>query len=166
MTQRLEAAERTITELDGRLRMVGRCRLTASKPCRKRPWFQRLTLKYDKPLSTFTFKSNLRRYRMGKMDAAAEERRHNDSNAEVTALMESARGQALNSRKVIARARNRLLREKCFRMWRCVAEHDTGTRRVRDGAAQTLALTKSGYEDKLTQQHMAGAYTRPLFGSS
>jgi len=72
VTQRLEAAERTIADLDGRLRM-------------------------------------------GKMDAASEERRHNDSHAEVTALMESARGQALNSRKVIARAKNRLLREKCFR---------------------------------------------------
>jgi len=44
-----------------------------------------------------------------------------------------------------------------FGMWRCVAEHNTGSRRERDGAAQTLALTKSGYEDKLTQQRMVHA---------
>ena len=38
-----------------------------------------------------------------------------------------------------------------------MAEHNTGSRRERDGAAQTLALTKSGYEDKLTQQRMVHA---------
>jgi hypothetical protein len=39
--------------------MVGRRRLTVSIPVLIAPWFQRLKLQYDEPLSSFAFKSNL-----------------------------------------------------------------------------------------------------------
>jgi len=46
--------------------MVGRCRLTLSKPVLRaqRLWFQCLKLQYDEQLSSFAFSFNLRRYNM------------------------------------------------------------------------------------------------------
>jgi hypothetical protein len=42
--------------------LVGRCRLTVSKPVLKAPIVQRLKLQYDEPLSNFAFNFNLCRY--------------------------------------------------------------------------------------------------------
>ena len=44
------------------LSVVRRCRLTPGCPRVDRAWFQRLKLDYDRPLSTFAFNLNLRRY--------------------------------------------------------------------------------------------------------
>ena len=47
---------------DDGARKVGRCRLTVSKPELKAPWYHRLKLEYDEPLSNFPFNFDLRRY--------------------------------------------------------------------------------------------------------
>ena len=48
-------------------KLVGRCRLTVSKTLfkAKRLWSQRLNLQCDKKPSSFAFKPNLRRYKLG-----------------------------------------------------------------------------------------------------
>ena len=45
--------------------MVGRCRLTLSKPCSKRLELSALNYSMDGPVSFFAFKFKLRRYIMG-----------------------------------------------------------------------------------------------------
>jgi hypothetical protein len=44
--------------------MVGRCRLTPGRPWLDRAWLQRMSIKYDKPLSDFAFNFKLRHYMM------------------------------------------------------------------------------------------------------
>ena len=45
-----------------KLAQAGRFRLTLSEPEFKAPWYHRLKLEYDEPLSNFAFNLDLRRY--------------------------------------------------------------------------------------------------------
>lgn len=93
--------------------------------------------------------------RAAKRDAAEAQRKLEDEVSDLRALLESARGQALNAREVVKRTKDRLLREKIFRAWRAKTEYDVDTGRLRDDAASTLRATKRGYEEQLTKQRLA-----------
>jgi hypothetical protein len=51
------------------LNKVGRCRLKSVEARVESAWFQRMKLKYDKPLSNHAFNFNLRRYIKEKISA-------------------------------------------------------------------------------------------------
>jgi hypothetical protein len=94
------------------------------------------------------------RIRIHRRDAAEETRKHVEEVTDQKALVESARGQALNARKVVKRAKDRFLREKIFRAWRAKTKYTVDTNRLRDEASQTLRATKKGYEEQLQQQRL------------
>jgi len=77
--------------------MVGRCRLTPIKPKLKAPGIKLLKLKYDKPLSDFAFKFNLRRYIMARAGDAYMER------------MKSKKAEETGARRERERRRHKLL---------------------------------------------------------
>jgi hypothetical protein len=60
----LRPLERVAEDVDFIFHLVGRCRLTVSKPVWKAAGTNVLTPEYDEQLSSFAFKSNLRRYNL------------------------------------------------------------------------------------------------------